>query len=98
MRVSISNTSLLRSVTFFMSGSEVLHRCGRGTYAAGGAGPIVGTASGAGARAGRRPVTRGAREVTVMDHVNEITLIGRLSGEPEWRTLPSGGSIAVWRL
>jgi single-stranded DNA-binding protein len=36
--------------------------------------------------------------MTVIDHVNEITLVGRLSGEPEWRTLPSGGDLAVWRL
>lgn len=33
-----------------------------------------------------------------MEHVNEIVLIGRLSGEPEWRALPAGRRVAVWRL
>lgn len=33
-----------------------------------------------------------------MQHVNEIVLIGRLSGEPEWKPLPSGGRVVVWRL
>jgi single-stranded DNA-binding protein len=31
-------------------------------------------------------------------HVNEIVLVGRLSGAPEWRELPAGGRVAVWRL
>ncbi|MCO6007964.1 single-stranded DNA-binding protein [Actinoallomurus purpureus] len=31
-------------------------------------------------------------------HVNEIVLIGRLSGVPEWKALPGGGQVAVWRL
>jgi single-strand DNA-binding protein len=33
-----------------------------------------------------------------VDHVNEIVLVGRLSGVPEWRALPGGGQVAVWRL
>lgn len=36
--------------------------------------------------------------MTDIDHVNEVSLAGRLSGEPEWRALPSGDRIAVWRL
>jgi single-strand DNA-binding protein len=31
-------------------------------------------------------------------HVNAITLVGRLSGAPEWRSLPAGREVAVWRL
>ena len=33
-----------------------------------------------------------------MQHVNEIVLVGRLSGEPEWKPLPGGGRVVVWRL
>lgn len=33
-----------------------------------------------------------------MEHVNQIVLVGRLSGEPEWRSLPEGRRVAVWRL
>ncbi|GLY81716.1 single-stranded DNA-binding protein [Actinoallomurus iriomotensis] len=33
-----------------------------------------------------------------MEHVNEIVLVGRLSGEPEWRTLSGDDQVAVWRL
>lgn len=33
-----------------------------------------------------------------MEHVNEIVLVGRLSGEPEWKALPGGGRVAVWRV
>lgn len=33
-----------------------------------------------------------------MEHVNEIVLVGRLSGEPEWRALPGDDQVAVWRL
>ena len=33
-----------------------------------------------------------------MEHVNEIVLVGRLSGEPEWRALPNHRQVAVWRL
>lgn len=33
-----------------------------------------------------------------MEHVNEIVLVGRLSGEPEWRPLPAEGRVVVWRL
>jgi single-stranded DNA-binding protein len=33
-----------------------------------------------------------------VEHVNEIVLVGRLSGEPEWRSLPAGRRVAVWRL
>jgi single-stranded DNA-binding protein len=33
-----------------------------------------------------------------VEHVNEVVLVGRLSGEPEWRTLPAGRRVAVWRL
>jgi single-strand DNA-binding protein len=33
-----------------------------------------------------------------MEHVNEIVLVGRLSGEPEWRALPDDRQVAVWRL
>lgn len=33
-----------------------------------------------------------------MEHVNEIVLVGRLSGEPEWRALPNDRQVAVWRL
>ncbi|GAA4633239.1 hypothetical protein GCM10023196_069990 [Actinoallomurus vinaceus] len=31
-------------------------------------------------------------------HVNEILLVGRLSGTPEWKALPEGRQVAVWRL
>src|SRR4051812_10569152 len=31
-------------------------------------------------------------------HRNEIVLVGRVSGEPQVRTLPSGDEITVWRL
>jgi single-strand DNA-binding protein len=34
----------------------------------------------------------------VVDHVNEIVLVGRLSGAPEWRTLQGDDQVAVWRL
>jgi single-stranded DNA-binding protein len=33
-----------------------------------------------------------------MRHKNKVVLIGRLSGELEWRELSSGGRLAVWRL
>lgn len=33
-----------------------------------------------------------------MEHVNEIVLVGRLSGEPEWRALPNDRQVTVWRL
>jgi single-strand DNA-binding protein len=33
-----------------------------------------------------------------VEHVNEIVLLGRLSGEPEWRALPGEDQVAVWRL
>lgn len=33
-----------------------------------------------------------------MEHVNEIVLVGRLSGEPEWRALSDDRQVAVWRL
>jgi single-stranded DNA-binding protein len=33
-----------------------------------------------------------------VEHVNEIVLVGRLSGEPEWRALPDDRHVAVWRL
>lgn len=33
-----------------------------------------------------------------MEHVNEIILVGRLSGDPEWRALPDDREVAVWRL
>jgi single-strand DNA-binding protein len=33
-----------------------------------------------------------------VEHVNEIVLVGRLSGEPEWRALPDEREVAVWRL
>ncbi|MGH3374520.1 MAG: single-stranded DNA-binding protein [Actinoallomurus sp.] len=33
-----------------------------------------------------------------MEHVNEIVLVGRLSGEPEWRALSDDREVAVWRL
>lgn len=33
-----------------------------------------------------------------MEHVNEIVLVGRLSGEPEWRTLSQNRRVAVWRV
>lgn len=33
-----------------------------------------------------------------MEHVNEIVLVGRLSGEPEWRALSDNDEVAVWRL
>ncbi|GLY92738.1 single-stranded DNA-binding protein [Actinoallomurus iriomotensis] len=34
----------------------------------------------------------------MVEHVNEIVLVGRLSGEPEWRTLSGDDQVAVWRL
>jgi single-strand DNA-binding protein len=40
---------------------------------------------------------RSAKEAGV-EHVNEIVLVGKLSGEPEWRPLPEGRQVAVWRL
>lgn len=33
-----------------------------------------------------------------MEHVNEIVLVGRLSGDPEWRSLSADEQVAVWRL
>jgi single-strand DNA-binding protein len=33
-----------------------------------------------------------------MEHFNEIVLLGRLSGEPEWRSLSGDDEVAVWRL
>lgn len=33
-----------------------------------------------------------------MRHMNKVVLIGRVSGEPEWRDLRSGGKVASWRL
>jgi single-stranded DNA-binding protein len=33
-----------------------------------------------------------------VEHVNEIVLVGRLSGDPEWRPLPDERLVAVWRL
>jgi single-stranded DNA-binding protein len=33
-----------------------------------------------------------------VEHVNEIVLVGRLSGEPEWRALREDRQVAVWRL
>jgi single-strand DNA-binding protein len=33
-----------------------------------------------------------------VEHVNEIVLVGRLSGAPEWRPLPDNREVAVWRL
>lgn len=33
-----------------------------------------------------------------MEHVNDIRLVGRLSGEPEWRSLPGGTVAVVWRV
>lgn len=33
-----------------------------------------------------------------MEHVNEIVLVGRLSGATEWRALPDDRQVAVWRL
>jgi single-stranded DNA-binding protein len=33
-----------------------------------------------------------------VEHVNEIVLVGRLSGEPEWRALQNHRQVAVWRL
>jgi single-stranded DNA-binding protein len=33
-----------------------------------------------------------------VEHVNEIVLVGRLSGEPEWRALSDHREVAVWRL
>jgi single-strand DNA-binding protein len=33
-----------------------------------------------------------------VEHVNAIVLVGRLSGEPEWRALPKDRQVAVWRL
>jgi single-strand DNA-binding protein len=34
----------------------------------------------------------------VVESVNEVRLVGRLSGEPVVRTLPSGDELTVWRL
>jgi single-strand DNA-binding protein len=36
--------------------------------------------------------------VATYPHVNEVRLVGRLSGTPEWRFLPSGDELAEWRL
>jgi single-stranded DNA-binding protein len=33
-----------------------------------------------------------------LEHVNEIVLLGRLSGEPEWRPLSDDRQVTVWRL
>lgn len=56
------------------------------------------------------PQVRGARrEIAVGKHAvdtsaepaghrNEVTLVGRLSGEPQERTLPSGDVLLSWRL
>lgn len=34
----------------------------------------------------------------MVESVNEVRLVGRLSGEPVVRTLPSGDELTVWRL
>jgi single-strand DNA-binding protein len=34
----------------------------------------------------------------VVESVNEVRLVGRLSGEPVVRVLPSGDELTVWRL
>lgn len=39
-----------------------------------------------------------AMHVNKVVHVNEVVLVGRLSGAPEWKPLPGGGQVAVWRL
>jgi single-strand DNA-binding protein len=36
--------------------------------------------------------------VETVDHRNEVTLVGRVSADPEVRVLPSGDEITVWRL
>jgi single-stranded DNA-binding protein len=56
--------------------------------------PIVGIEQGSAPTA----AGRGAAKEADVEHVNEITLVGRLSGEPEWRSLPEGRHVAVWRL
>jgi single-stranded DNA-binding protein len=33
-----------------------------------------------------------------VEHVNEIVLVGRLSGEPEWRPLSDDRQVTVWRV
>jgi single-strand DNA-binding protein len=33
-----------------------------------------------------------------VEHVNEIVLVGRLSGVPEWKALTGDEQVAVWRL
>lgn len=40
----------------------------------------------------------GTQGIGSVAHVNEIVLIGRLSGAPEWKPLPGGGQVAVWRI
>ncbi|WP_158566803.1 single-stranded DNA-binding protein [Actinomadura craniellae] len=34
----------------------------------------------------------------VQPHVNQVTLIGRLAGEPSWKALPGGGEVVTWRM
>ncbi len=38
------------------------------------------------------------RGETGVEHVNEIVLVGRLSGAPEWREMTGDEQVAVWRL
>src|SRR3954466_4260599 len=89
--VSISNTSLPRSVTFSIPYSGVIHRCARGLIR-----PMTLPHRREWSVAVvRRPITRGDGAV---EHVNEIVLVGRLSGEPEWRALSDDAQVVVWRL
>lgn len=41
---------------------------------------------------------RAGRTGEPVPHRNEVTLVGRLSGEPQTRTLPSGDVLLSWRL
>ena len=43
-------------------------------------------------------MTRAADDETVVDDVNEVRLVGRISGSPEQRVLPSGDELWTFRV
>ena len=61
-------------------------------------GSVSGSGSSAGGASGSGWSAVGAHGAGPTGHVNEIVLVGRLSGAPEWKPLPEGGQVAVWRL
>lgn len=46
----------------------------------------------------RRRGTAAQGQAPPPEHVNEVRLVGRVSGDPETRELPSGDLLVTWRL